>query len=81
MNALTIELLNSLKETLRSLEAHLKSEALMNALNDCSTLCPCWDNEVKRARKVITIAEKQLLLAKPVARTRHRRKRDASLDL
>lgn len=55
------ELLAVLKNTLRSLEQHLKDAtvAAKPSLKHVSLLCPCWDNEVKQAREAIAKAEDQ----------------------
>ncbi len=47
------ELEKSLRETLRSLEAHLTGECAKYGLGHATRLCPCWDNEVKRARTLL----------------------------
>ena len=51
------ELLSSLKETLRALESHLDESCRDHNLKHRDDLCPCNQNEVKRAKDVIARAE------------------------
>lgn len=50
------DLLASLIETLRALEAHLDDATRDAGLGHRSDLCPCHDNEVRRAKAAIAKA-------------------------
>ena len=53
------ELLETLKETLRSLEEHLDGDTLHANLKHRDLLCPCNQNEVVRAKAAIAKAERR----------------------
>lgn len=50
------KVVDALAETLRALEAHIAAIAAEANLKDASMVCPCWDNEVQRARAALKLA-------------------------
>lgn len=58
MTDLEKKLTEALRETLRSLEAHLQDEATEKNVT-VEQLCPCYQNEVVRARAILKEAEAQ----------------------
>lgn len=53
MNEITRKLIVSLKEVLRALESHLDESCRDHNLKQREDLCPCQQNEVKRAKELL----------------------------